>query len=199
MNAPLILSLAVLLYAVLHSWLASLGAKAWVRQRLGPSAERWYRLAYNLFAGVSGLPILALIALLPDQPLYQIPFPWVLLTSVGQLAGITIIVVGILQTGLWHFVGLRQVVDPQVEADSPLVTTGLYRRMRHPLYTGGLLLIWLAPLMTVNLLIVFMWLTVYLVVGAKLEERRLSQTFGEAYRQYKQRVPMFIPSYRRAK
>jgi protein-S-isoprenylcysteine O-methyltransferase Ste14 len=104
-----------------------------------------------------------------------------------------------LQTGLWHFVGLRQVVDPQVEADSPLVTTGLYRRMRHPLYTGGLLLIWLAPLMTVNLLIVFMWLTVYLVVGAKLEERRLSQTFGEAYRQYKQRVPMFIPSYRRAK
>ena len=58
MNAPLILSLAVMLYAVLHSWLASLGAKAWVRQRLGPSAERWYRLAYNLFAGGSGLPSL---------------------------------------------------------------------------------------------------------------------------------------------
>ena len=199
MIEPLVLSLAVLLYAALHSLLASLGVKAWVRRRLGPGADRWYRLGYNLFAGVSGLPILALLALLPDQPLYRIPFPWILLTTVGQLAGALIIVIGIMQTDPWHFVGLRQIVDSRVEADSSLVTTGLYRWVRHPLYTGGLLLIWLMPVMTVNLLTVFIWLTVYLIVGAKLEEYRLMQAFGEAYRQYQQRVPVLFPRFRRTK
>ena len=199
MNAPLILSLMVWLYAILHSLLASLGVKNRVRQRFGLRAERWYRLGYNLFAAVSGLPILALLAWLPDQALYRIPFPWVLLTISGQLAGALIIVVGILQTDPWHFVGLRQLMDPQAGADSPLVLTGLYRWVRHPLYTGGLLLIWLMPVMTVNLLTVFLWLTVYLVVGAKLEEHRLAQSFGDTYRQYQQRVPMLFPRFRQTK
>jgi protein-S-isoprenylcysteine O-methyltransferase Ste14 len=145
------------------------------------------------------LPILWLLYVLPDQTLYKIPFPWNLLSTLGQLIGVGIIVIGIWQTDLWHFVGLRQIIDPQVETDTPLVMTGLYRWMRHPLYTGGLLLMWLMPVMTLNWLTIFIWLTLYLILGAKLEEKRLILEFGDLYREYQQRVPMLIPGWRRSK
>jgi protein-S-isoprenylcysteine O-methyltransferase Ste14 len=194
-----ILILATGAYAAVHSLLASLGAKAWAQQRFGPLANRWYRLAYNLFAGISGLPILILLYMLPDQPIYQIPSPWILLTASGQLIGILIIVMGILQTDPWHFVGLRQIIE-QESIDPPMmVTSGLYSWMRHPLYTGGLLLIWLVPVMTLNLLMIFIILTIYLVLGAKLEEKRLIHEFGDQYQEYRQRVPMLVPSLRRSK
>jgi methanethiol S-methyltransferase len=194
-----ILILATGAYVAVHSLLASLGAKAWAQQRFGPLANRWYRLAYNLFAGISGLPILILLYMLPDQPIYRIPFPWILLTALGQLIGILIIVMGILQTDPWHFVGLRQIIE-QESIDPPMmVTSGLYSWMRHPLYTGGLLLIWLVPVMTLNLLMIFIILTIYLVLGAKLEEKRLIHEFGDQYREYRQRVPMLVPSLRRSK
>ena len=33
----------------------------------------------------------------------------------------------------------------------------------------------------------------YLFVGSKLEERKLEQQFGEAYRSYQRNVPMLFP------
>jgi protein-S-isoprenylcysteine O-methyltransferase Ste14 len=197
MKEVIILSLAVIIYTLVHSLLASFGVKDWTRRVIGPVADRWYRLAYNLFAGISGLPILALLFILPDRRIYQIPFPWLLLTGAGQLFGILIIIVGIWQTDLWHFVGLRQIITGEASDTQPLVITGLYRWMRHPLYTGGLLLIWLVPTMTLNLLTVFIWLTIYLIVGAFLEEKRLIHQFGDDYREYQKHVPMLLPSPRR--
>ena len=193
MNGLLLIILATLIYAAVHSLLASPGVKAWTERCFGTAAKRWYRLAYNSFAVVSGLPILALLYFLPDRLLYQIRFPWILLTILGQLAGILIIVVGILQTDLWHFAGLRQVVEPEFDAPPMMITDGLYGWVRHPLYTGGLLLIWLTPRMTVNLLTVFIVLTIYLLVGAKFEENRLLHEFGNQYREYQKRIPMLLP------
>ena len=197
MTSSLLIIIATVVYAGVHSLLASLGVKSWVRQRFGPGAAQWYRLAYNVFAVISGLPILALLYLLPDQPLYQIPFPWILLTTLGQLTGVMIIVVGILQTDVWHFIGLRQIIRSDQNQKSVMIYRGLYSWVRHPLYTGGLLLIWLVPTMTLNLLTVFILLTIYLVIGAKLEEKRLLEEFGDDYRAYQAQVPMLLPFPRR--
>ena len=197
MTSVIILILATTIYAVVHSLLATLQVKAWARRLFGSIADRWYRLAYNLFAGISGLPILILLYILPDHHLYQIPLPWVWLAALGQFAGILVIVIGILQTDPWHFVGLRQVVAPGGSEPATMTTTGLYSWVRHPLYTGGLLLIWLMPVMTLNLLTIFILLTIYLIVGARLEEHRLIHEFGNEYREYQQRVPMLIPGLRR--
>jgi protein-S-isoprenylcysteine O-methyltransferase Ste14 len=198
MTGPLLLIPATVIYAAAHSLLASLGVKDWARQRFGLVADRWYRLVYNLFAAISGLPILALLIILPDHSLYRIPFPWILLAALGQLVGVIIIVMGILQTDLWYFAGLRQVVAPDETAPPVMITTGLYAWMRHPLYTGALLLIWLLPVMTLNLLTLFVILTIYLIVGAKLEEQRLIREFGDQYREYQRRVPMLIPNLGRS-
>lgn len=172
-------------------------AKALAQRGLGKTADRIYRLFYNLVAGISLLPVLALPAVLPDQPLYTIPLPWTLLTlTIQGLAALTLLV-GLLQTGVWSFIGLEQLLArPNARAEE-LVVSGLYRWVRHPLYTAGLAFIWLTPVMTWNVLALNLGLSAYLVIGASFEERKLLHEFGEAYRQYQQRTPMFLPGLRR--
>ena len=195
MRSPIIILSATILYAVIHSLLATLKAKAGARNLFGPSSDRWYRLAYNIFAGISFLPILWLMAVLPDQRLYMVPFPWVVFTSLGQIAGVIIIVLGIWQADAFSFLGISQLFEKQPSAKtSALVVTGLYHRMRHPLYTGGLIVLWLTPFMSVNTLTLIIVLSIYLVVGAIFEEHRLLHEFGENYAAYQKQVPMIIPS-----
>ena len=45
--------LAVLAYGLLHSLLASLTTKAQTRKWIGPTSDRWFRLAYNFIAVVT--------------------------------------------------------------------------------------------------------------------------------------------------
>ena len=62
-----------------------------------------------------------------------------------------------------------------------------------PWYSGGIALLWgISPYTDVNLVSRII-LTLYLIVGTLHEEYRLRRQFGEAYRQYSSRVPMFIP------
>lgn len=190
---PLIILLAVLVYGFVHSLLASLAAKARARQWFGPGVCRWYRLFYNVFGVVTLLPVFAIAAILPDQGLYAIPTPWSYLTFAVQLLALLVLGIGLLQTGLWSFLGLQQLVDPTVDESTQMVTSGFYRWVRHPLYTAGLVIIWLVPLMTYNILALIVGLTIYLVVGAYYEERKLVRVFGTAYTSYQQRTPMLIP------
>jgi protein-S-isoprenylcysteine O-methyltransferase Ste14 len=194
MASPWLVLLAVLVYGLVHSFLASLWAKARARRWFGVLADRTYRLLYNLFAVVSFLPVLALVGLLPDQPLYTIPFPWVLITSLGQITAVAALVLGLFQTDAWSFLGFRQLVQPTaVDKPATLVIKGLYRWVRHPIYTAGLVFIWLTPVMTANLLAMNAGLTIYIVVGALFEERKLLREFGQAYIDYRRRTPMLVP------
>ena len=188
----LLLILSLILWGLLHSLLASEGAEKIVRHLLGDAARRSYRLAYNLFAVVSFIPVLWLMRTTPDRVLYMIGEPWIEWTLAGQFLAILLLGVGVLQTDVFAFAGLRQIVESE-PAPSKLVTGGLYRYMRHPLYSAGLLILWLSPRMTVNLLALFTGLTVYIAIGATSEERRLLREFGLQYAEYKSRTPMFIP------
>lgn len=172
--------------------MASLGAKDWVRRNFGATGNRFYRLAYNIFSVISFVPILWLMAILPDQVLYRIPAPWAYLLLAGQGAAIVMLVVGVLQTDTLSFVGLRQLVEGE-KRSSQLVTRGLYRWVRHPLYLAGLLFIWLTPVMSRNSLVVIIAATIYIIVGAFFEERKLEREFGQTYEEYRAKTPMLIP------
>ena len=187
------LFLAVLIWGVVHTLLASLGAKDWFRKLLGGNrGMSFYRFGYNVFAAISFLPILWLLAVLPDKNLYSIPAPWIYLFLAGQGFAGVILFIGVMQTDALSFVGLRQLIERE-ERSSKLVTNGLYGYVRHPLYSAGLLFIWLTPVMSVNLLILFTSLTVYIVMGAFFEERKLSREFGQEYIDYRSVTPMLIP------
>lgn len=81
------------------------------------------------------------------------------------------------------------------QAHGTLATTGPYARIRHPQYTGfimimfGFLLQW-PTLLTLAMFPVLTWMYVRL---ARNEEREVMAAFGEQYRNYASRVPGFIP------
>ena len=187
------LTLAVFVWGIIHSITASSGAKDWARHALGDTGMRFYRLIYNIFSVISFGPILWLMAVLPDQVLYQIPAPWVYLSLAGQFLAIIFLAIGVLQTDTLSFVGLRQLFEGK-ERSSQLVIHGLYRWVRHPLYTAGLLFIWLTPVMSENSIVVSIAASIYIYVGALFEERKLEREFGAAYTEYKIATPMLIPN-----
>jgi protein-S-isoprenylcysteine O-methyltransferase Ste14 len=204
MNKPLVNALlilaAVAVYGTLHSYLASLTVKAWVERELGETAGRWYRLFYNVVAAVTLVPVLALSALLPDQKLYVVPFPWGMLNILVQIGAVIGLVVGLLHTGALSFLGFSQLSGGRRGLGmGGLVTRGMYATMRHPLYTFGLLFLWASPSITVNHLAFNLGATGYFVVGAWLEERKLLREFGEAYDSYRKRTPMLIPFFKRVR
>ena len=198
MFEPLAIVAGVLVYGAVHSLLASVGAKQWARSHLGPGTDRFYRLAYNAFAVVSFVPVLALLAWLPGKTIYHLRLPWSALALTGQAAALMTLAAGLLQTDPWSFLGLRQVTEVKPAEPGHLIVTGVYRWVRHPLYTAGLLLIWLTPVMTTSILALNLSLTLYIIVGSGLEERRLRAEFGQAYTNYQAAVPGLIPRPPRA-
>ena len=85
---------------------------------------------------------------------------------------------------------------PQARLE-PLVTHGIHRYVRHPLYSAMFLMFWgrafdEATLMTAA------WGTLYLVIGTHFEERKLLQVYGEDYARYSAAVPRFLPLRGRA-
>jgi protein-S-isoprenylcysteine O-methyltransferase Ste14 len=196
LSSVLLLSTYFALWALVHSLLASLRAKGRARRWLGDGVDRWYRIGYVLFALASFAPIPLLYLVLPDRTLYVAPSPWCWLMVMGQVGGAVGAAVAILQTGAFRFVGLTQVLGGQ-EEEGPLQVRGLYCYVRHPSYFFSMIVIWLTPAMTLNLLTLYALFTLYFYVGSVHEESRLVAEFGEAYRGYQRHVPRLIPRLHR--
>ncbi|RLD07677.1 MAG: hypothetical protein DRI32_00480 [Chloroflexi bacterium] len=187
------LILSVILWGLIHSVMASLTFRAKLTNWLGAGGMRFYRLFFNIFSVITLVPVLWLAKVLPDSMLYTIQRPWFYLMLFGQALAAIVEVVGLFQTDVWEFAGLRQIISPRVEDESRLVVKGLYQYMRHPLYTFGLLFIWLTPVMSANMLVLYISMTVYILIGAHFEERKLLREFGEDYARYKENTPMLLP------
>jgi protein-S-isoprenylcysteine O-methyltransferase Ste14 len=94
--------------------------------------------------------------------------------------------------------GLRQAWLPvrRVPYSPPRFTErGLYRRIRHPLMTGFVVVFWSAPTMTAGHLLFAAGATGYILAGIAFEERDLIRAFGGTYGSYRARVPALIPRY----
>jgi protein-S-isoprenylcysteine O-methyltransferase Ste14 len=95
-----------------------------------------------------------------------------------------------------QFLGLRQIRTRAshgvLTETGKLDTTGILGITRHPWYLATIMLIWARGL-DVSTLITNIILTVYLIVGTILEERKLLIEFGKDYRRYQETVSMLIP------
>ncbi len=190
------LILSVILWGLVHSIMASLTFRAKLTGWLGAGTMRFYRLFFNIFSVITFIPVLWLAKILPDSTLYSVPKPWLYLVLFGQAIAAIGEIVGLSHTDVWEFVGLRQIISPRAEGESRLIVKGLYKYMRHPLYAFGLLFVWLTPVMSVNMLVFYISLTVYTIIGAHFEERKLLREFGEDYARYKENTPMLVPRLR---
>jgi len=191
MQEPLLVFLATAGWGALHSLLASAPAKAAARKWFGPVADNLYRIGYNGAAVITFIPILAILARNTGPVLIRIPGPWWMVLVLGQLAALGLLGFSFLHSDPPGFLGLRQL--GQAEADSRLVTTGAYSITRHPMYSTGLLVLWLFPILTAGTLAFNLAVTLYILVGSELEERKLIQAYGDEYRVYKAKVARLIP------
>jgi len=181
----------IILWGVVHSLLASLGFKEFLRRALGEGFMKFYRLLYNMFAVISIVPVLYLMVSLPDKILYEVPSPWSYLMLAGQGTSLLLLVIAVMQTDVLSFVGLRQLIEE--EKKGSLVISGLYRFVRHPLYTFSLLILWFSPSVSLNSFVVYVALTAYVLIGIFFEERKLLREFGQQYANYRSVTPMLIP------
>lgn len=69
----------------------------------------------------------------------------------------------------------------------------LYRSVRHPLMLGFMVAFWAAPTMTIGRLVFAVTYTVYIVLAIRIEERDLVGEHGQAYEDYRARVPALLP------
>ena len=76
-----------------------------------------------------------------------------------------------------------------------LITDGIYAYIRHPQYTGFLLITLCMLLDCATLPMLIMWpiMAVLYYRLARREEREMEAEFGPSYRQYMQRTSMFLP------
>ena len=191
------LALAWAAYFALHSLLASRRVKAAAAHRW-PGRARAYRLTYNLIAVALLLPLAGLVGWLNGPVvLAWTGLAW-WLAQAAALAAIAGFVVSLRGYDMDHFLGLRQlgergaITDGGVEPWEPLRIGGFHRFVRHPWYFFGLVILWTRDLHLAGLVSAAA-ITAYLVVGSRLEERKLIQAYGAAYADYRRRVPGLIP------
>jgi methanethiol S-methyltransferase len=182
---------AILAYGIFHSLLASTTVKQWTRQLAGMSADRLYRLGFNVVAFISFLPVIWVFGMWPGGEVYAWTGAWKLVPLTLQPVLLVLFMVAAMQTQPMTFIGLRQLLGGKDAGG--LRTTGIYSVVRHPLYTLGLGILWLFPVMTAGFLGLACGITVYILIGSTLEERRLVNEFGAEYIQYKKRVKKLIP------
>ena len=94
------------------------------------------------------------------------------------------------------FFGIRQILNfakPNTAATPvELNRSGLLGMVRHPMYLALICYLWCQNFRMMDLVINTL-LTLYVLIGTWLEERKLVLEFGEAYLRYQSQVPMLIP------
>ncbi len=180
-----------LIFAAIHSFLATdyIKNKA---ERLLKEKFRFYRLLYTVVSFPMFAPaFLVWLKYTALTPLvYRIPdwlYPVFLLV---RLLGIGLFVYAVFQTDILGFVGIKQT---RKETESKLITGGAYGIVRHPMYTGGIAALFTKMEMSQLDLTAVSLVSIYFVVGAIVEEKRLISTFGDEYRRYQQQVSMLVP------
>lgn len=84
----------------------------------------------------------------------------------------------------------------EIRDEHPLVTTGIYRYMRHPAYSAIMLEIISIPLVGnayVTLVVALCLYAPLLLVRWVREEQEMVRKFGQQYEQYRKEVPAFFP------
>ena len=183
-------------YCTLHSYLISIAFTNLMMRKL-KKYYAFYRIFYVLLSFVLLIPLINYSGQIDDKVIIvyshamsvvRYALAW---GSVGMFAWAFFFNYNALS-----FFGIRQILNLNKEkdksADGELKRNGLLGVMRHPMYFALLLFLWCHTFRMLDI-IVNIVLTIYIIIGTRLEERKLILEFGETYIGYKDEVPMLIP------
>jgi protein-S-isoprenylcysteine O-methyltransferase Ste14 len=180
-------------YFALHSVLASLSVKRAVAARF----PRWmpaYRLAYNALALLLATPLLWWTLTAGGPVMWRWTGAWSWIADIVAAAAAAGLVASLRDYDVREFLGTRQwhARETRVEDQERLRLSAVHRYVRHPWYALGLAILWTRDMDAARLLAAVL-ATGYVVVGLYLEERKLIALHGDAYREYRRRVPPLVP------
>ena len=180
-------------YFALHSALAALALKRRVAAAW-PQLMPYYRLTYNILASLLILPILWLTYHDPGPLLWRWQGAAAWLANGLALAAIFGFVLSLKSYDMQEFLGLRQLQLNlrKVEDQEHFHLSPFHRYVRHPWYFFGLVLLWTRD-MNATTLLSGVFITLYFVIGSRLEEKKLLVYHGDTYRRYMAHVPGLIP------
>jgi protein-S-isoprenylcysteine O-methyltransferase Ste14 len=181
-----------LVFALFHSILAMDFTKQ-NAERLPGNLSRFYRIFYFFVSVITFAPSFYIwITNTGSMPLVYILPQWMFpLLMIIRLAAFGLAAYAVIQTNLLDFIGIRQMIGRP--GKNKLITGGAYGIVRHPQYTGIIILLFTKMEMSSLDLVAFMFFSVYFIIGAYIEEGRLVAVFGDEYRKYRENVSMFIP------
>ena len=178
-----------------HSALISMRVTRYLKHHLA-ERFRYYRLAYNGFSLITLIPIVLYSDNLRGDPLFSWEGYWRAVQVLLLATSLFLFVAGGRHHDTLSFLGLRQLRSGSscagLNETCDLNTKGILGIMRHPWYSGGIMIIWAREL-DLSVVVTNVILTGYFIVGAFLEERKLLVEFPETYKEYQKKVSMFFP------
>lgn len=199
MNIVLFSSICAV-YFFLHSFLADELIKGKLN-RLFPGEEKYHRLVYNMISAF-GLGFLFWCMLSPEfSPVAELPFWLRVIGGMGLLGGTFLLYLSFRNYDPAEFLGTDLLKPGKKEnlGEVKLKLSGLNAYVRHPIYLSVVILAFsfMAVYPTRHVWAFCLVVFVYLPVGIWLEERKLIRHFGEAYREYRKKVPAVFPFLKR--
>lgn len=175
------------IYFSLHSVLAANRTKEISKRLLGDNF-RFYRLGYVIFSSLGLLTLLFWNSNIYADPFFDKEGIVRYLSLMFAAFGVIIIKMAFRSYSFSEFMGLSVKREP-------FTTRGVLKSVRHPIYSGTILIVIGYWLFNPNLptSVSAICILVYLPVGIYLEEKKLIEEFGERYIQYKRDVPALIP------
>lgn len=191
MNVIITFVFYFLLFALIHSVLATEYVKKKAEKWMGTNF-RFYRLAYTILSFFTFAPAFLIWITYANStpPVYAIPQLFYPIIILIRLLATGMFAYAAMQTDILSLIGIRQL---QRKVKKNLIISGVYGMVRHPFYTAGIILLFTKIEMSQLDLAAVVLISIYFIIGAFIEERRLLALFGEEYREYQKQVSMFIP------
>jgi protein-S-isoprenylcysteine O-methyltransferase Ste14 len=180
----------VSIFGVQHSGVSALRIKNRIIEKFG---KEGYSRIYSI---TSILALLASFVLINHwQWLYFITNPE-LVNLIFLLPGILLIIIGVVIASLAsREISVSTVADMRSDRKPQLVTSGIYGKTRHPLYLATILMFLGLGLIypVLNVILYSISMSIYILIGTYLEERKLILHYGQEYLDYKEKAGFLFP------
>ena len=191
-RAMLVNTLLLLAFGVQHSVMARPGFKAWWTRFVPRPIER---SVYTLASSVALIALVVFWQPIPQAVWAAEGFLATLLTA-GLLSGVGLVLLSTFLIDHFDLFGLRQTwlyFRGRAYEEKRFTTPLLYKWVRHPLYIGWFMTVWITPTMSAGHMLLALVMTSYILIAIPLEESDLLRALGEPYRRWREQTPLFVP------